>query len=128
MVTSVYALDLINRRENIDKMFEARAKCRGWACQEVYCMGAKEELRPVIGDIIEKFEEEHKVNQHKWKLSEYRTPSGKILYYCPRCKLLDPAPVKPKFEHRPCEPGLYDGSKPVMPAGKGDLGENRQGC
>ena len=44
---------------------------------------------------------------HRWKLSRHTTPSGKVLMYCPVCKLYDPAPVKPEYERRPCEPDLY---------------------
>lgn len=40
---------------------------------------------------------------HDWKLTGKTTPSGKILYKCSRCGITDPAPVKPKYEHRPCK-------------------------
>jgi len=67
------------------------------------------------------------IYQHKWKISDYKTPSGKLLFYCPRCKLYDPAPVKEKYENRPCKLDLYEGKFAVMPAGKGENDEHRQG-
>lgn len=45
--------------------------------------------------------------RHKWRLSRHTTPSGKLLYYCPRCGLYDPAPCKAKYENRVCERGRY---------------------
>jgi len=45
--------------------------------------------------------------KHKWELSQYTTPSGKILYHCPKCGLYDCCPVKPKFETRECIKDKY---------------------
>ena len=43
--------------------------------------------------------------KHRWKLSDKTSPSGKILYYCPLCKLYDPAPVKD--DSRECAEDKY---------------------
>ncbi len=47
---------------------------------------------------------------HDWQLSPHTSPSGKVLYHCPVCGLYDPAPVKTRFEHRPCTPDRYQRS------------------
>jgi len=47
------------------------------------------------------------IYNHNWQLSKFTSPSGKMMYYCPKCKLYDPAPVKEKYEERECVADKY---------------------
>ena len=47
---------------------------------------------------------------HRWRLTAYTSPSGKMMYHCPVCKIYDPAPVKDKYETRICKEDEYAGT------------------
>lgn len=47
------------------------------------------------------------MGKHNWQLSEYTSPSGKMLYHCQNCGLYDPAPVKDEYETRKCVKDRY---------------------
>ncbi len=43
------------------------------------------------------------IYKHRWRLSDKKSPSGRLLFHCPVCGLYDPAPVGEKYEHRECK-------------------------